>query len=353
MPDVAEGTSTDVPKCSDQNAGVNHTTMLTFKGNKGLSWMEVPKKGEIYTPRFAHSAVELGGFVYVFGGDTGYFYTNIKLLNDLYIYNSATQKWRRLLPEGKIPPVRCGHSMIGVDDDNLLVFGGCTTRGQPLNDIWCYNIKSNTWEQIYVEGLQPPARLFHSAVKHDGYMLVFGGIDGDSDVWRINLEDMKKGQAQWHKLPLAESHGYLGQAPKPTGRWMHSAAIWNNCMYIFGGEMWGGVTTDELWKYDLNDLRWTLLDTPSLKGVPPTGRAFHASVVLGNRWLVHGGRNHELGKLGDAYEYSFETKEWRPVATALAPWCQAARWGHNIVLCKKAKALIVTGGVAIEVMVLL
>lgn len=318
------------------------------RGEKGLRWMEVPKKGQIYSPRFAHSATVLDGIVYVFGGDTGFFYTNVKLLNDLYAYDSATQNWRRLTPQenGPVPVSRCGHTLVA-HEGRLILFAGSGPDHKALNDVWFYHPSKNLWEQVETHGAIPAARLFHTSVIYNNAMYVFGGLDGDDDIWRLDLTSK-----QWQKQPLGEEMTVI-RPGRPGPRWMHTAAVWRDYMYLFGGEITGGRTTSELWQFNFSCAQWTKLEPPTVTGTPPGSRAFHASVLLKNKWIIHAGRNDQAGKLGDAYEFLFAKHEWRRVSTMLAPWCQCARWGHQIVFVPSTKAFIVTGGVTIEVLVLL
>jgi len=316
-------------------------------GVKGLKWKEVPKNGEMYTPRYSHCTVELDGSVYVFGGDTGNFYTDVKLLNDLYVFDAGRKLWRRLKPQDNsphVPPPRCGHTLVPYNG-RLFLFGGSSVD-EALNDLWVFDPSLCTWEELSPSGLPPSTRLFHTAVVHDDSMYVFGGSDGDNEIWRLSFTNLA-----WQKVPIA-SDPMDSNTGRPSCRWMHTATAWEDSMYVYGGEVCGR-SSDELWQWSFLTNRWAKLEAPEVKGNPPCGRSFHASATLKRKWLIHAGRNDTMGKLGDAYEYHFEKKEWKSVTTMLAPWCQAARWGHCIVFVPATKSYVVTGGVTTEVLVLL
>lgn len=318
---------------------------------KSLQWKEVPKKGEIYPPRFAHTATVLGGFVYVFGGDTGFFYTSVKFLNDLYVYKPETQKWTHLKPDvnDPIPEPRCGHTTVAYDG-KLILFGGNGRSGsveRPFNDVWEYEPLTNKWTQIETQGTIPTGRFHHTSVVYKDEMYVVGGQKGDKDVWRLDLK-----KREWHKQTRNEEIDFNEAGSPPSARWMHTATVWGDHMYIFGGEHETGKATSELWKFNFLTSRWHLL-RPADTGEPPAARSQHAAVHAKGKWIIHAGRNDQYGKLGDAYEFDFKTEKWGVVTTLPAPFCNCGRWGHEIVFLGKEKAFLVTGGATIEVLVLL
>eukprot|EP01068_Selenidium_serpulae_P010422 Selendium_serpulae@DN5462_c0_g1_i2.p1 len=339
----------------DTAPGAFETDRLEKKSKKkSLQWKEVPKKGEIYPPRFAHTATVLDGLVYVFGGDTGMFYTNVKLLNDLYVYKPETQKWTHLKPDvnDPVPEPRCGHTMVAYNQ-KLILFGGngrSKSTETSFNDVWEYTPTPNgngKWEKVEARGTVPVARFFHTSVVYKDEMYVFGGQKGDKDVWRLDLK-----KKEWHKQTRNEEIDFNDSGSPPSARWMHTATVWGDHMYTFGGECETGAVTSELWKFNFLTSRWQLLG-PTKTGQPPASRAHHAAVSAKDKWIIHAGRGDQAGKLGDAHEFDFKTEKWGKVSTFMAPFCNSGRWGHEIVYLPKDKAFLVTGGATIEVLVLL
>ena len=74
----------------------------------------------------------------------------------------------------------------------------------------------------------PKVRASHSNVFHDNKLYVFGGQDDDNnklgDLWTFDL-----GSKQWNEVGGDES-GF-----KPIARSGHTAVVWGQKMYIFGG----------------------------------------------------------------------------------------------------------------------
>ena len=58
-----------------------YNTLIQIK-TENLSWTKIEQKGDIPTPREAHSALVYGDSMFVFGGDTGK-----TRVNDLFVYH--------------------------------------------------------------------------------------------------------------------------------------------------------------------------------------------------------------------------------------------------------------------------
>ena len=68
------------------------------------------------------------------------------------------------------------------ETERLLIFGGGQLTSNfssfiPFNDLFTYDLKSNTWEQITPANSPPPARLFHSSAfdAKRRRLYIFGG----------------------------------------------------------------------------------------------------------------------------------------------------------------------------------
>lgn len=58
----------------------------------------------------------------------------------------------------------------------MFLFGGWDGIAT-LNDLWEYNLKDNTWQEIKCEGEPIKGRYRHTAVVNRSSMFIFGGID--------------------------------------------------------------------------------------------------------------------------------------------------------------------------------
>ena len=89
-----------------------------------------------------------------------------------------------------------------------------------------------------------------------------------------------------------------GGAGAPPARFNHSANIVGGTkMYVFGG--WDGKNYfNDIYILDLEIMAW---QRPETSGPAPTPRQGHASILIGNNLVIHGGfklREAELKKCG-------------------------------------------------------
>jgi len=99
----------------------------------------------------------------------------------------------------------------------------------------------------------------------------------------------------------------------PPARSRHTAVIYNNKMYIFGGyESHRDSALNDLWMYDFDSNLWTELH-PS--GTPPTPCAHASAVVYQNKMFITGGYRIVGGggtilPSSQHVEYNFSTNAW-------------------------------------------
>ena len=64
-------------------------------------------------------------------------------------------KYTKPAVNGDLPPVRGGHGCV-LADMQLVIFGGHAYLGKGefeyLNDVWCLDIQSLTWQKVYPHG---------------------------------------------------------------------------------------------------------------------------------------------------------------------------------------------------------
>eukprot|EP00826_Nyctotherus_ovalis_P057749 TRINITY_DN7903_c0_g1_i4.p2 TRINITY_DN7903_c0_g1~~TRINITY_DN7903_c0_g1_i4.p2 ORF type:complete len:258 (-),score=37.89 TRINITY_DN7903_c0_g1_i4:105-878(-) len=106
----------------------------------------------------------------VFGG-----YVKVHKSNKLYQYTVGDNAFIELDIQGPLPLPRADHSAVLIND-SLVIFGGSDQDAGKLGDLWCFSLTLKRWQQfITSEDLQPRPRSGHSAVAHNGRMIVFGG----------------------------------------------------------------------------------------------------------------------------------------------------------------------------------
>jgi len=144
-------------------------------------WSLLTTDAEVRPPAMAgHSATVHRGRMVVFGGlhkqrSVGHYTSS----NDIWVYNLETNVWERQLTGGSVTPLpRYGQSQIFLDDDHLLILGGCGGPNNEYTDIWLLDMSVSpwTWIQMEVRGNDNRARDIwcHPAVRVDTRVVVLG-----------------------------------------------------------------------------------------------------------------------------------------------------------------------------------
>mmetsp|Transcript_125415 Transcript_125415/g.217440 ORF Transcript_125415/g.217440 Transcript_125415/m.217440 type:complete len:434 (-) Transcript_125415:24-1325(-) len=223
-----------------------------------------------------------------------------------------------------------------------------------------FNFESRRWLSCNTFGCAPSPREGHSAVIYKNHMIIFGG-QGDGmnfrDCYSFSFEDYT-----WRYLDTSRGDdlgrctsalstsgsfseqgslnclGPSAQACVGSERFYHTAVVFQDEMYVFGG------CDDEhhfgdLLALDFNRLTW---HTVMATGPAPSSRYCHASVVYYDSMFVFGGCEDDRN-LGDFYEFNFTTREWKHVyhRGGLPP---SPRYGHVCSVDEMGNFMLLYGG---------
>eukprot|EP00959_Pyramimonas_sp_CCMP1952_P081919 1711431-Pyramimonas_sp.AAC.1 len=91
---------------------------------------------------------------------------------------------------------------------------GAGAAGGASNDLYLYDVDSDSWEQKKSGGAVPSGRHGHSALVAGDSMYVFGGYGGscNQDLFRLDLKTW-----EWEEL--------RPQGACPCPRWRHAAVL--------------------------------------------------------------------------------------------------------------------------------
>ncbi|MCE3050078.1 hypothetical protein HAX54_046438 [Datura stramonium] len=115
-------------------------------------------------------------------------------LNDLHILDTSLNTWMSPCQRGDRPTPREGHSaaLIG---KRLFIFGGCGNfRGAEIfyDDVYVLNTETLVWKRIVPSGIPPSKRESHSCSSWNGKIIIIGGQDTSnfyqSDVHILDTE---------------------------------------------------------------------------------------------------------------------------------------------------------------------
>ncbi|KAK9821109.1 hypothetical protein WJX81_006949 [Elliptochloris bilobata] len=303
-------------------------------------------------PRYEHAVAELGGHMYVVGGNCGGRY-----LGDVWALELATLTWRPVSgvksapptpqpppqegaalpppPPGGLPPC-AGHALVAWGTQ-LLCLGGHTKAkdAAAAMAVRCFDTLARAWTQLSPSAQAPTSRGSHSATLVGGRVFVFGGEDASRRPLG-ELHVLDPASCSWQ--PATTS----GVPPSP--RSAHTAvAFRDRFLLVFGGGSVAACYAD-LHALDTHTMTWS---QPAVTGTAPSPRAGHAGALLGDTWYVAGGGNNasgctdmlalDLGGLGAA------PLAWAPVTTA-EPRSAIASEGLSLLAAPAAGALVAFGG---------
>ncbi|RMC22725.1 hypothetical protein DUI87_00267 [Hirundo rustica rustica] len=140
--------------------------------------------GPVPRPRHGHRAVAIKELIVVFGGG------NEGIVDELHVYNTATNQWFIPAVRGDIPPGCAAYGFV-CDGTRLLVFGGMVEYGKYSNDL--YELQASRWEWKRLKaktpknGPPPCPRLGHSFSLVGNKCYLFGGLANDSEDPKNNI----------------------------------------------------------------------------------------------------------------------------------------------------------------------
>ncbi|KAI8896904.1 hypothetical protein BC833DRAFT_595766 [Globomyces pollinis-pini] len=138
-------------------------------------WSECVCQGLKPSPRVIRSVGFTNNRIYIFGGGL---HNNIPVKdNATYCLDLNSLFWVMVSgPKALAPQRRLGHSMTSIDS-KIYLFGGMANDGV-FDDLWVFDTVSNKWSQPETTGDQPGSRCAHSAVAMDHLIYIYGGMTG-------------------------------------------------------------------------------------------------------------------------------------------------------------------------------
>ncbi|GMS84242.1 hypothetical protein PENTCL1PPCAC_6417, partial [Pristionchus entomophagus] len=257
-----------------------------------VRWKKVHNTtGPTPRPRHGHRAVSIKDLMVVFGGG------NEGIVDELHVYNTATNQWFVPAVRGDIPPGCAAYGIIVVHV-HIYIFGGMIEYGRRYsNDLFELNGQRWEWKKLRprpprVGGSGPCPRLGHSfTVSSNQIAYVFGGLANNSPDPKNNLPQYLN---DLYSIDLKVGHGALQwEAPatfgtRPTARESHTCTYVETStaklLVIYGGM--SGTRLGDVWLLNVVSMTW---DNPQLYGCPPLPRSLHTANMIGERMFVYGG----------------------------------------------------------------
>lgn len=258
---------------------------------QNLRWFQVPQRKdksnitlqypEVPFQRYGHTAIAYGYKVYLWGGRN-----NETECNILFCFDTKTLQWTKPEVIGHIPGARDGHSACIVNQ-YMYIFGGFEEEINQFScDVHCLNLDTMNWTFIRTTGTPPSYRDFHSATILNNRMYIFGGR-GDRHSPYHSQEEIYYSEIVYLDLRTNEWHTPSAIGTIPVGRRSHSAFVYNNLIYIFGGYN-GNLDQhfNDMYCFDPKHNLWSRVMT---KGKTPKARRRQVCLVIGMRMYLFGG----------------------------------------------------------------
>ena len=283
--------------------------------SKTVKWEEL---APLPVGRDIHTAVLLGGVVYVGGGVEGRSTDNKQASYRLDVYNLTTNQWS----SSPITTPYC-YFALTVLDDKLVIAGGLTKNGEIVKKVIVLN--AGQWKD-YSE--MPTARLFATAVGYHSMLIVVGGV--------IKVEGKLTVLSTTELLDTTNGSWYTcNNLPSPHQ--LMKAAIINDKLYLLGGFDKGHKPSPQVFVASLDTLSTHQLHWQS---APNTPWCASAPVVLYNKFLLTvGGR--QQSNISEVNIFNPSTGQWKHLTNI-----PAARDGPAVV--GVADSILVIGGVTNE-----
>lgn len=286
--------------------GVPGTTgaPLQPRWKRVLGW-----SGPVPRPRHGHRAVAIKELMVVFGGG------NEGIVDELHVYNTATNQWFIPAVRGDIPPGCAAYGFV-CDGTRLLVFGGMVEYGKYSNDL--YELQASRWEWKKLKpkapknGVPPCPRLGQSFSLVGNKCYLFGGLANDSEDPKNNIPRYLNDLYTLELRPGSSVAGWdvpvtYGVLPPP--RESHTAVIYTekvtkkSRLVIYGGM--SGCRLGDLWTLDIDTLTW---NKPAISGAAPLPRSLHSATTITNKMYVFGGW---VPLVMDDVKVATHEKEWK------------------------------------------
>lgn len=277
--------------CNGDNYRSFNSIDVHVLNTKNLRWFLIPPKKDpngvpleypdVPFQRYGHTAVAYKCNVYMWGGRNDEMCCNI-----LFCFNTQTLKWSKPQVTGNIPGVRDGHSAC-IYGQYMYIFGGFEEQINQFScDVHCLNLETMVWNYIPTTNTPPSYRDFHSATVMNDRMYIFGGR-GDRHSPHHTQNEIYCPKLMYLDLKTRKWHTPNTIGRMPVGRRSHSAFIYNDLLYVFGGYN-GNIDQhfNDLYCFNPQCNRWSLVNT---KGKVPRPRRRQVCLVINTRMYLFGG----------------------------------------------------------------
>ena len=250
--------------------------------------------------------------------------------NDMWLWDGA--RWTVGEPKGPKPPARAvGLTIYDPDRERVVLVGGLSRLGAPLNDTWLWD--GVEWTSVDTKSVAPKI----TSLSVRDYQWVY-------DTARKCVLLLAPTGARFSTYLFDGTAWTFVATPSPPFR-SESALVWddaNHAALLFGGRTANGTELADTWRWD--GTSWTNV-SPAISPAPRTLRAagrMEFDPAHGNVVLFGGYSKATNAPLADTWTWNGATSTWSKAATT--PQAPAARYRALIAYDPQRKAIVLSGG---------
>jgi hypothetical protein len=141
---------------------------------------------------YAHSSTLINNELFIYGGislPSEEDYYNLEISNKLYSLNLKTKEWNLILTDGQQPESKAYHSMIKINDDSFIIYGGSSIILSELtfqynfsDEIKLYSISNKSFYNLDLQ-IKLNGKFLNSILSdEDENIMLFGGLSSLNDL---------------------------------------------------------------------------------------------------------------------------------------------------------------------------
>ncbi|XP_020498094.1 F-box only protein 42 isoform X2 [Labrus bergylta] len=264
---------------SSCNAAFNDLWRLDLNSKE---WIRPLASGSYPSPKAGATLVMHKDLLVLFGGWTRPspypLHQPERFFDEIHTY-SPSKNWWNCIVTTHGPPPMAGHSS-SVIGNTMVVFGGSLGARQMSNEVWVLDLEQWSWSKPSISGPSPHPRGGQSQIVIDDQtLLILGGCGGPNallkDAWLLHMETPPW---RWQQLQVEnEDHG----APE---LWCHPACRVGHCVVVFSQAPSGRAPLSP----SLNSRPSPISATPAPLGPEPPSLRSHSPVRSGAAGVVLG-----------------------------------------------------------------
>lgn len=262
---------------------------------------------------------------YLFGGRAGQ-----RASDELWRYDLATDSWQLVEVDGPRPEARFGHVAAWLDGRGLVVWSGQQSARVFFADTWLFDPQEGEWQRLPDGGAVPEARYGScGGIGPDGRLWISHGFTEDSGrFFDTRAYDFTDGT--WADL--------TPDGEVPVLRCLHRC-LWtpDGRFVLYAGQTTGAPAIGDLWSLDPSSSSWSRAEQPAADA-----RQLYSIAQVGGDAVIFGGGSASGGFLDDVWVLDLSTLEMNPASVVGAG--PSGRFGGSLIADPSRGRLLLFGG---------